>query len=38
MVIASDDVKNVINRIFLVGIAYKGRVSDLYGKIKTEIE
>ena len=38
MVIISNEVLNVLNRIFLVGIAYNGRIPNLYGSIITKIE
>lgn len=38
MVIVSDDVRNVVNRIFLVGIAYKGRIPNMYGQIISAFE
>ena len=38
MVIISNEVLNVLNRIFLVGIAYKGRIPNIYGNIITKIE
>lgn len=37
MVIYSTDVENVLNRIFLVGIAYNGQIPSLYTKAKTAI-
>lgn len=33
MVIVSEDVRNVVDRIFLVGIAYNGRIPNMYGQI-----
>lgn len=38
MVVISDDVLNVLNRIFLVGIAYNGRIPNVYGSIISKIE
>ena len=38
MVVISDDVLNVLNRIFLVGIAYNGRIPNMYGSIISKIE
>ena len=38
MVIVSEDVKNVVNRIFLVGIAHRGRIPNLYGNIVNAFE
>ena len=38
MVIVSDDVRNVVNRIFLIGIAYKGRIPNMYGQIISAFE
>lgn len=38
MVVVSEDVRNVVNRIFLVGIAYKGRIPNLYGQIVSAFE
>ena len=38
MVIVSDDVRNVVNRIFLVGIAYKGHIPNMYGQIISAFE
>ena len=38
MVVISDDVLNVLNRIFLVGIAYNGRIPNIYGNIISKIE
>ena len=37
MVIASNEVENVLNRIFLVGIAYNGQIPPLYTKAQTAI-
>lgn len=37
MVIASNEVENVLNRIFLVGIAYNGQIPSLYTKAQTAI-
>lgn len=37
MVIVSNDVENVLNRIFLVGIAYNGQIPPLYTKAQTAI-
>lgn len=37
MVVYSREVLNVLDRIFLVGIAYDGRIPPLYSKIKTAI-
>lgn len=37
MVIASNEVENVLNRIFLVGIAYNGQIPPLYTKVQTAI-
>jgi len=37
MVIASNEVENVLNRIFLVGIAYNGQIPPLYTKAQTTI-
>ena len=38
MVVISDVVLNVLNRIFLVGIAYNGRIPNMYGSIISKIE
>lgn len=38
MVVVSEDVRNVVNRIFLVGIAYKGRIPNLYSQIVSAFE
>lgn len=37
MVITSNEVENVLNRIFLVGIAYNGQLSSLYSKAQIAI-
>ena len=37
MVIASNEVENVLNRIFLVGTAYNGQIPSLYTKAQTAI-
>ena len=37
MVITSNEVENVLNRIFLVGIAYNGQIPPLYTKTQTAI-
>jgi hypothetical protein len=37
MVVYSREVLNVLDRTFLVGIAYDGRIPPLYSKIKTAI-
>ena len=37
MVITSNEVENVLNRIFLVGIAYNGQIPSLYTKAQTAI-
>ena len=37
MVIANNEVENVLNRIFLIGIAYNGRIPPLYTKAQTAI-
>ena len=37
MVITSNEVENVLNRIFLVGIAYNGQIPTLYAKARTSI-
>ena len=37
MVITSNEVENVLNRIFLVGIAYNGQIPPLYTKAQTAI-
>lgn len=37
MIVLSNDVKNVLNRIFLIGIAYNGKISKKYSKIKTAL-
>ena len=38
MVIISNEVLNVLNRVFLVGIAYNGRIPNVYSSIITKIE
>lgn len=38
MVTISNEVLNVLNRIFLVGIAYNGRIPNVYGNIIAKIE
>ena len=38
MVVVSEDVRNVVNRIFLVGIAYQGRIPNMYGQIVSAFE
>lgn len=38
MVIISNEVENVLDRIFLVGIAYNGNIPTLMEEIKTEID
>ena len=37
MVITSNEVENVLNRIFLVVIAYNGQISSLYSKAQIAI-
>ena len=37
MVIYSNEVENVLDRIFLVGVAYNGQIPPLYTKAKTAI-
>ena len=37
MVIISNEVENVLDRIFLVGIAYNGNIPTLYTKAKSAI-
>ena len=37
MVIISHEVLNVLNRIFVVGIAYNGQIPTLYAKARTSI-
>ena len=37
MVILSNEVENVLNRIFLVGVAYQGNIPTLYGKVRTAL-
>ena len=37
MVITSNEVENVLNRIFLVGIAYNVQIPTLYAKARTSI-
>lgn len=37
MVILSREVENVLDRIFLVGIAYNGKISPLYSKAKATL-
>ena len=37
MVIVSDEIENVLDRIFLVGIAYNGSIPPLYTKAKSAI-
>lgn len=37
MVVTSNEVENVLNRIFLVGIAYNGKIPSLYSKAQTAI-
>ena len=37
MVIISNEVENVLDRIFLVGIAYNGNIPTLYTKAKSSI-
>lgn len=38
MVIVNETIKNVLNRIFLVGIAYNGQIPKLYSQSVSEIE
>ena len=38
MVVISREVINILNRIYLVGIAYKGCPPPLYANVKTAIE
>ena len=37
MVIYSNEVENVLDRIFLVGVAYNGQIPPLYTKAETAI-
>lgn len=37
MVLINNDVENVLNRIFLVGIGYNGKIPPLYAKARNKI-